>query len=344
MKFYLGVAVLLQQLYVMESVRVADELALAPSDVTEPTIEWCRTDDNCRVSQGPGLDRDTKATCDTATMRCICSAGFSSRDVNGVVHYMCYPIANPISEIKSLMVRVILKMYFRLAHCVMARDKSVQSQFVAVVLQVLGLGTSRYFGSTNVCGSLHTAMDVQMEVSEMSTKLPTFDQDLGTAVAADPVLKDVLGTATPQSEYTTVEDNECELEFATKTAYLVNPGGTGYCSAVTCEYGEPVLHSTTDAFTCNEPITVHDDDLSDGAIVGIVLGSLACCCICLALGFCLVKRTDASKDAGNNETSKEAPAGSPLKHKMDDSEYNHGDPFDQDTHSDGDMEFSDVQV
>ncbi|KAJ9461697.1 hypothetical protein DIPPA_05132 [Diplonema papillatum] len=227
------------------------EAPATPAPLPEE-VAICEIDEDCRTA-------DPTATCD-ATGGCVCSAGFEPVTVDDVLIRDCFPSDADPTNVRSVTQNGTFPNgeFAQLTAAIRAR-------FVAKWEQVMGVNvTSAFF----IEGSVLYVFGFKATNSQLAG-ISKAKPSLIASIEQDPAMAAVLKPSTLQVKTTTAVGT-CFVEHASRTSVLKS-----VCVAVECQPGYVLFVAGSGTQICIAArVDDSDDDLSDGAIAGIVIGSV----------------------------------------------------------------------
>ncbi|KAJ9461694.1 hypothetical protein DIPPA_05117 [Diplonema papillatum] len=245
----------------------------------------CIVDADCQLM-------DTKATC-ASDGGCTCSAGFDSFSVGGIVIRDCFPASfNHTSKRPATQTGRFANGDFA------AFTDIVRAVFIREWEKATGLKLDTVVFRAGSVVYTATYEANTLELAAMGASMQAFTDGLDADPVASKILspRSLTGISTGFAANTT-----CTLEHASQTILVGS-----LCNAVECDAGYVLFVAGTGNQICIAGrVDDSDDDLSDSAIAGIVIGSVFGCLLLLAV---LVFIGLAAKKANSpREESEQAP-------------------------------------
>ena len=241
---------------------------------TRTTKKWCVDSALCQMHGDDG------ASCDTSTYECTCSAGYAGVGAAKV----CIPTASSDSTEKSSMT---LTMTWGIECGAFTETFSgLLNEVVTDQLATTAVSLTTSCGSVVVTALVEDANVADTASADIETELlRRYSSD-----ARYKNMSDVMG-AMSAVDFTLL--SPCNVTHSVTTERRWN----GSCAAGECAGG----------YTVEDGICVEgdDDDLSGGAVVGIVIGSLAC--VACAVGASVSYRRSSSEVSGMDGVDKASP-------------------------------------
>eukprot|EP01060_Flectonema_neradi_P015172 TRINITY_DN2184_c1_g1_i1.p1 TRINITY_DN2184_c1_g1~~TRINITY_DN2184_c1_g1_i1.p1 ORF type:complete len:299 (+),score=83.27 TRINITY_DN2184_c1_g1_i1:51-947(+) len=285
-------------------------LGVAQSQVLSVnTMRVCDSNTDC-VAYG-----DLGAECDRTTGRCTCTTNNYKRVVDGTkTFYHCVDDTETLEASKLRMTEIVLGMTFPNAQC--NSNATFDAPFVAAVQKVVPTaewvkGYHQCVAQPVIAGSLgtYTAVQLRVPVGTLFTNSIENFQTLLQAELTTPQLT-LMGATLNSLTGHTVQGVEfiCPKTANAKVmATFSTSTVTRVCKAIECDGAGYEIIAGQDVCTLIQGwggvFSYNDDEMSGGAIAGIVIGILAFIVIVVVVAICCFKKPEEDQ----NEDDSEAP-------------------------------------
>eukprot|EP01063_Lacrimia_lanifica_P030034 TRINITY_DN470_c0_g2_i13.p1 TRINITY_DN470_c0_g2~~TRINITY_DN470_c0_g2_i13.p1 ORF type:complete len:352 (+),score=68.73 TRINITY_DN470_c0_g2_i13:67-1122(+) len=241
-------------------------------------VIWCTEDSNCRLAG------DAQATCNAG--KCTCSEGFAyGTSPQGAVVPLCLA---PGAERKKRM--ALFRFVFPDGTCP-GTDLPLLIATQKAAFTFVPKAVRAALTSASACGSIHTAVGVDMTVGKLADVPADFASQVEAAVREVQELDENVGETMVMTVQLADPEASCQAPNADVSVLFELESGETLCKAVTCRLGF-VQDADGVCVLRSRSVEVDDDDLSGGAIAGIVIGVLVAVGIAVAVvAFLVLKKT-----------------------------------------------------